>query len=76
MKHTHIFINRPIKQGDNLGGTKGITTSNGKSETTEIIYYHYKGKENNTTVINFPNSEDFTITLEEKENEKILTVSL
>jgi len=41
IKYTTHYINRPIRQGDPLGGPVG-TMINGVSKTTEIIRYVYK----------------------------------
>jgi hypothetical protein len=41
IKYTTHYVNRPIRQGDPLGGPVG-TMINGVSKTTEIIRYVYK----------------------------------
>jgi hypothetical protein len=41
IKYTTHYVNRPIRQGDTLGGSIGMMI-NGVSKTTEIIRYVYK----------------------------------
>lgn len=41
-KTTHIYIDRPIAEGDPMGGSRGIKHTDGTEEVTEYIVYHYK----------------------------------